>query len=202
LITGRNRHWHKLGVDSVAAIRELLIADFADTIAGRPGIVFPRQLKRRLQRRGDARAAMFETSLYPPVKRFLEAAGFVAKGEVKSCDIVAVWPGEPLTLELKLGLTLELLFQVTDRTRMADEVWPAVPATRRGQIGMLASIVSVVCWAWDYWRSAPRGTRRRYWSSRDPISRGAITAGAAACYSNMRGDAEIRLPAARPSNRS
>jgi hypothetical protein len=31
---------------------------------------------------------MPETSLYPAVKRFLEAAGFEVKGEVKGCDIV------------------------------------------------------------------------------------------------------------------
>ena len=37
---------------------------------------------------------MSETSLYPAVKRFLEAAGFDVKGEVKGCDIVAVQAGE------------------------------------------------------------------------------------------------------------
>jgi len=77
-----------------------------------------------------------ETSLYPAVKRFLEAAGFAVKGEVSGCDIVAVRPGEPQTLtvvELKLGITLELLLQAVDRTRVADEVWLAVPATRRGR---------------------------------------------------------------------
>ena len=79
---------------------------------------------------------MLETSLYPAVKRFLEAAGFDVKGEVKGCDVVAVRPGDPLTLtivEMKLGVTLDLLLQVTDRMRAADEVWLAVPATRRGR---------------------------------------------------------------------
>jgi hypothetical protein len=48
-----------------------------------------------------------ETSLYPAVKRFLEAASFDVKGEVKGCDIVAVRAGEGLTLtivEMKLRL--------------------------------------------------------------------------------------------------
>jgi hypothetical protein len=79
---------------------------------------------------------MSESSLYPAVKRFLEAAGFEAKGEVLGCDIVAVRPGEPPTVaivEMKLGLTLELLLQATDRMRAADEIWLAVPATRRGR---------------------------------------------------------------------
>lgn len=79
---------------------------------------------------------MLEISLYPAVKRFLEAAGFDVKGEVKGCDIVAVRPGEAVTVtivEMKLGLSLELLLQVTDRMRVADEVWLAVPATKRGR---------------------------------------------------------------------
>jgi hypothetical protein len=79
---------------------------------------------------------MSEVSLYPAVKRFLESAGFDVKGEVKGCDIVAVRTGEKSTLaivEMKLGFTLELLLQATDRMRAADEIWLAVPATRRGR---------------------------------------------------------------------
>jgi len=79
---------------------------------------------------------MSETSLYPAVKRFLEAAGFHVKGEVNGCDVVAVQPGEPLQLaivEMKLGFNLDLLLQAMDRMRVADEVWLAVPATRRGR---------------------------------------------------------------------
>ena len=81
-------------------------------------------------------AAMRETSLYPAVKGFLEAAGFRVKGEVHGCDAVAVQDGAPLRLtivEMKLGFTLDLLLQATDRIRAADEVWLAVPATRRGR---------------------------------------------------------------------
>jgi hypothetical protein len=36
-------------------------------------------------------------------------------------------------VELKLGFTVDLLLQVTDRVRVTDEVWLAVPATRRGR---------------------------------------------------------------------
>ena len=77
-----------------------------------------------------------ETTLYAAVKRFLEAQGFDAKGEVVGCDIVAVRPGEPPMLvicELKLQLNLELLLQAADRMALADEVWLAVPRTRRGR---------------------------------------------------------------------
>lgn len=79
---------------------------------------------------------MRETALYPTVKRFLEAAGFEVKGEVHGCDIVAVQHGERPRLavvEMKLGFNLELLLQAVDRTRVADEIWLAVPATRRGR---------------------------------------------------------------------
>jgi hypothetical protein len=79
---------------------------------------------------------MRETALYPIVKRFLEAEGFAAKGEVCGCDIVAVAEGEPPRLaivEMKRGFNIDLLLQAVDRMRAADEVWLAVPATRRGR---------------------------------------------------------------------
>jgi hypothetical protein len=79
---------------------------------------------------------MSETALYPTVKRFLETAGFRVKGEVNNCDVVAVRDGEPLQLtivEMKLGFSLDLLLQAVDRMRAADEVWLAVPASRRGR---------------------------------------------------------------------
>jgi hypothetical protein len=77
-----------------------------------------------------------ETSLYAAVKRFLERQGYEAKGEVCGCDIVAVRPGERPFLvitELKMALTLDLLLQGVDRLAVADEVWLAVRATRRGR---------------------------------------------------------------------
>jgi hypothetical protein len=77
-----------------------------------------------------------ETSLYAAVKQHLEGLGYEAKGEVCGCDIVAVRPGEPAFLvitELKLGFTLELVLQAVDRMAAADEVWLAVPQTRRGR---------------------------------------------------------------------
>jgi hypothetical protein len=86
----------------------------------------------RRRRAGQSR----ETSLYAAVKAHLEQLGYEAKGEVCGCDILAVRPGEPpvlVVVELKLGLTLELLLQGVDRLAVADEVWLAVPATRRGR---------------------------------------------------------------------
>jgi len=76
-----------------------------------------------------------EVSLYGPVKAFLEAQGFSVKGEVQGCDLVGLRDDAPLLVvtELKLGLSLELLLQAVDRMAVADEVWLAVPATRRGR---------------------------------------------------------------------
>jgi hypothetical protein len=79
---------------------------------------------------------MLETALYPTVKRFLEAAGFQVKGEIHGCDIVAVHGEETLRLaivEMKLGFNLDLLLQAVDRMRAADEMWLAVPVTKRGR---------------------------------------------------------------------
>ena len=79
---------------------------------------------------------MFESALYPAVKRFLAARGYDVKGEVAGCDVVGIKPGEPeivVITEMKLGLTLDLLLQAVDRLPCADEVWLAVPATRRGR---------------------------------------------------------------------
>lgn len=79
---------------------------------------------------------MPETDLSAPVKRFLEGLGFSVKGEIDGCDILGLMPGEPPVMviaELKLGLSLELILQAVDRLTVTDEVWIAVPLTRRGR---------------------------------------------------------------------
>ena len=77
-----------------------------------------------------------ETSLYLPVKRFLEGLGFEVKGEVCGCDLAALDRGTPAALiigELKLSFTLELVLQAVDRSAACDEVWLAVRASARGR---------------------------------------------------------------------
>jgi hypothetical protein len=77
-----------------------------------------------------------ETTLYLPVKRFLEGLGLEVKGEVCGCDVVALDKGSPVAVvvaELKLTLTLELLLQAVDRLPACDEVWLAVRASARGR---------------------------------------------------------------------
>ena len=69
-----------------------------------------------------------ETSLYAPVKEFLESRGYEVKGEVRGCDLVA-WRGDepPLVVELKLRFSLSLVLQGIDRLALTERVYLAVP---------------------------------------------------------------------------
>jgi hypothetical protein len=76
---------------------------------------------------------MAETDLYLPIKKFLEAQGFIVKAEVKSCDVVGVRGLEPpVIVELKTALNLQLFYQAMDRLSMSDLVYVAVPRPKRG----------------------------------------------------------------------
>ena len=80
--------------------------------------------------------ALLETALYLPVKRFLEKLGFVVKGEIGGCDLVALKGENPPIVvvgELKLSFNLELILQAVDRAAICDEVWLAAPLSDRGK---------------------------------------------------------------------
>lgn len=77
-----------------------------------------------------------ETSLYLPVKAFLEAAGFSVKGEIGGCDLVGISGEEPpvvVVCELKLSFNLELILQAVDRAAVSDEVWIAAKVSVKGR---------------------------------------------------------------------
>ncbi len=77
-----------------------------------------------------------ETSLYLPVKGFLEAAGYAVKGEVGGCDLVGLSEGDPpvvVICELKMSFNLELILQAVDRARVSDEVWIAARVSAKGR---------------------------------------------------------------------
>ena len=79
---------------------------------------------------------MNETSLYAPVKRFLESLDFTVKGEIGGCDVVGLREGEPpvvVICELKLQFNLELVLQGVDRAGVSDEVWLAARLSARGK---------------------------------------------------------------------
>ena len=77
-----------------------------------------------------------ETSLYLPVKRFLEGLGYSVKGEIGNCDLVALQDGDPPVVvigELKLSFNLELILQGVDRMNAGDEIWLAAQLSARGK---------------------------------------------------------------------
>lgn len=79
---------------------------------------------------------MLETSLYGPVKRFLEKHGFTVKGEIGGCDLLALSDDAPpivVICELKLQFNLELVLQAVDRAAASDEVWLAAAMSARGK---------------------------------------------------------------------
>ena len=98
----------------------------------------PPTLRRHPESRGGHRwnARPLETSLYLPVKQFLEELGFTVKGEIGGCDIVAL-KGEaaPIVVigEMKLSFNLELVLQAVDRAAACDEVWLAARVSARGK---------------------------------------------------------------------
>ncbi len=68
-----------------------------------------------------------ESDLYPPVKALLEGQGYVVKGEVRGCDVVALRAGEaPVVVELKRVFGLGLVLQGVDRLAITDLVYLAV----------------------------------------------------------------------------
>lgn len=81
-----------------------------------------------------AKSAIREADLYAPVRDFLIGQGYTVRAEVHHCDVAAVRPAasdpaveELVVVELKKGLTIELLVQGTKRQRDADLVYLAIP---------------------------------------------------------------------------
>ncbi len=77
-----------------------------------------------------------ETSLYKPVKAFLEKAGYLVKGEIGGCDLMGIRDDDPSVIvvcELKLAFNLELILQAVDRASISDEVWIAAKMSVRGK---------------------------------------------------------------------
>lgn len=84
---------------------------------------------------GDPEARV-ETSLYLPVKNFLEGLGYTVKGEVGHCDLVGLREDDPTVVvigELKLTFNLELILQGVDRMNVGDEIWLAARLSARGK---------------------------------------------------------------------
>ena len=76
---------------------------------------------------GESEQRMPEAELYTPIKQFLEAQGYVVKGEIGPCDVVAVRGDDerPVVVELKERLSLALILQAVDRLAVSDIVYMA-----------------------------------------------------------------------------
>ncbi|GLS85633.1 hypothetical protein GCM10010873_06060 [Cypionkella aquatica] len=76
---------------------------------------------------------MKEADLYPQLKAYLEAQGYVVKAEVGACDILARRGDEPaVVVEMKLSFSLALVMQGVARQALFDDVYLAVPVTEKG----------------------------------------------------------------------
>lgn len=113
MLTGKPNHWHTLAATWLAA------------------------------RYHGRMATLNETSLYLPVKRFLEEQGFEVKGEVQGCDLVAVRGDDLLVVELKLAFSLALVLQGVDRLKLTDLVYLAIPAPRRAAMGRWSETIGL-----------------------------------------------------------
>ena len=73
-----------------------------------------------------------ETDLYPPVKAFLEGQGYEVKSEVAGADVVGLRAGDtdPVIVELKLAMSLQLLHQALERLKISDAVYLAIPQVK------------------------------------------------------------------------
>lgn len=70
---------------------------------------------------------MLETDLFSPVKVLFESLGYHIKGEVGALDVFGVSYHDSIAVELKLTITLKLIYQAIDRQKIADNVYVAVP---------------------------------------------------------------------------
>lgn len=92
-----------------------------------------RSKRRRIQMRVETGEAnmkqqkLTETDLYAPVRDFLVAQGYKVQAEVDDCDVVATLGEQLLIVELKLSFNATLLVQATDRQRLSDMVYVALP---------------------------------------------------------------------------
>ncbi len=84
--------------------------------------------KRASGRRGAAAGLpRRESDLYDPLRALLERQGYAVQAEVDGCDLVARRGEDVIVVEMKRRRGLDLLVQATDRQRITDSVYVALP---------------------------------------------------------------------------
>ncbi len=94
-----------------------------------PGVA-PTSAGKKPARRKTATPQLKETDLFPPVRDYLEKKGYTVRSEVRNCDVVAVKEEDVIVVELKTSINVSLLIQATDRQRITDSVYVAIPDPR------------------------------------------------------------------------
>ena len=74
---------------------------------------------------------MIETDMYGSIKKYFEDQGFRVRSEVRDIDVVAQKKDLLVGIEMKRGLTFELLIQAALRQKTCDLVYMAVPKPKR-----------------------------------------------------------------------
>ena len=68
-----------------------------------------------------------ECDLSPPIQAYLAAQGYTVRSEVNGCDITALDGDRLIVIEMKRSFSTDLLIQATERQRVADGVYVALP---------------------------------------------------------------------------
>ncbi|MDU5145292.1 MAG: DUF2161 family putative PD-(D/E)XK-type phosphodiesterase [Paenibacillus dendritiformis] len=96
-------------------------------------------------------AARKESELYAPLKAFFEARGYIVRGEVRHCDLVAMRPegseGQeepPIIVEMKPSFNLTLVLQALERQKLSPQVYVAVEKKKGGK-GHSVSSLRLLC---------------------------------------------------------
>lgn len=95
--------------------------------------------------RPGAPQRILETDLYEPLRNLLQHCGYKVRGEVLSCDLVAVKDKQIVVIEQKLRLNLELLAQAAQRQKITESVYVAVPVEEVQRWGRRWRSVRHVC---------------------------------------------------------
>ncbi len=74
---------------------------------------------------------MKETDMYEALKMYFENQGFKVRSEVRDIDVVAIKEDLLVGIEMKRGLTIDLLVQAALRQKTCDLVYLAVPKPKR-----------------------------------------------------------------------
>lgn len=81
---------------------------------------------------GKKKPSFTETDLAAPLVHFLERNGYTVHSEVNHCDLTAVKGEELIVIELKKTINVPLLIQATQRQKITDSVYVAVPTPKGG----------------------------------------------------------------------